>query len=632
MGFPAAGFEGLFRNSLDDVAAMLKRYHANHFMIVNLSERGYNRTMFGPHRVLDAPFPDHYSPPLELLFRIVYEMHAFLTEDARNVAIVHCLAGRGRTGTVIASYLYFLALFDTPADALDFFALRRSQKLQGVTKPSQRRYVRYFAGVLATGRCPERRRVRLARVVFNGIPTFQNKSEAHAGCRPVVNVYSTHTYPPTLLFSSLWWTQTHVPAYVTSDELAVFDMDGIELQSDFLIRAFHLPPRAKIVEDEAIEMFRVSLHTAFIESTCQLLKRTELEGAHTHHEGRFPDDFAVQLVFDLASCRPLGPPAHGARSVALNLPLQAAGHWKQLREAHLALKAMKSVRAMAVPLAGSWREGYTMPAKPDDLARPETGPGPVAAGASLYVPTETERVMTNGERVLEYSNVRAAHPEHTAHRPSMLRYGLESSAGELSPFAVLLTSPTVHRFGDMHAFVAGQILARELECASAADGTADVAGAVAPAPVGTMAGAAVAAATGSTMPAAAAASGAASGAQGTAIHVVAPVDTAAAAAATTTPPGGGQDVDGSVIDSDGSPARTLPDHVHRPSVDSMGRDTRTLSSARKSRQDVRLSTAIELPDSADDGNNPLRRRRSVRWSRIVGSFSVNPTSQNEEVE
>ena len=32
-------------------------------------------------------------------------MHSFLQEDEQNVVAVHCKAGKGRTGTVIAAYM-----------------------------------------------------------------------------------------------------------------------------------------------------------------------------------------------------------------------------------------------------------------------------------------------------------------------------------------------------------------------------------------------------------------------------------------------------------------------------------------------------------------------------------------------
>lgn len=65
----------------------------------NLSERRYDYGKFD-NRVFDFGFPDHHSPPLELLFRIISSIHEFLSESESNVAVVHCTGGKGRTGNI----------------------------------------------------------------------------------------------------------------------------------------------------------------------------------------------------------------------------------------------------------------------------------------------------------------------------------------------------------------------------------------------------------------------------------------------------------------------------------------------------------------------------------------------------
>lgn len=63
--------------------------------------------------MLDFGFPDHHSPPLEMLFRIIGSIHEYLNADPENVAVVHCIGGKGRTGTVIACYLAYSGEFAT---------------------------------------------------------------------------------------------------------------------------------------------------------------------------------------------------------------------------------------------------------------------------------------------------------------------------------------------------------------------------------------------------------------------------------------------------------------------------------------------------------------------------------------
>ena len=142
MGFPAEGHEAYYRNKLEDVEQFMDLYHAGKYRIYNLcKERGYGRAALNGcwERY---PFEDHNPPPLAMLPKILQSIRAFLSQDPANVAAVHCKAGKGRTGTVISSYLcaYHNA---TPAEALELFAKERTTDGKGVTIPSQLRYVGY---------------------------------------------------------------------------------------------------------------------------------------------------------------------------------------------------------------------------------------------------------------------------------------------------------------------------------------------------------------------------------------------------------------------------------------------------------------------------------------------------------
>jgi len=68
-------------------------------------------------------------------------MHEFLEKDINNVAVIHCMAGKGRTGTVIGSFLLSTGLFKNYKHALVYYYKKR---LVAVTQPDQKRYVEYF--------------------------------------------------------------------------------------------------------------------------------------------------------------------------------------------------------------------------------------------------------------------------------------------------------------------------------------------------------------------------------------------------------------------------------------------------------------------------------------------------------
>jgi len=74
-------------------------------------------------------------------------------KDTRNVLAVHCKAGKGRTGCMVASWLLYSRLCAEIQDALAIYALARTDinkagRVQGVETPSQVRYLRQFEQLL----------------------------------------------------------------------------------------------------------------------------------------------------------------------------------------------------------------------------------------------------------------------------------------------------------------------------------------------------------------------------------------------------------------------------------------------------------------------------------------------------
>ena len=147
MAFPASGFESVYRNKIEDVSKFIKEKHGSNFLIINLSNRKYDYTKFD-NQVEEYEWVDHHAPPLPTLFTICVSMKNFLKKNEKNVVFVNCQAGKGRTGTIICCFLLFSGYFTKPDDCFDYYSYKRFQRGQGVTQPSQRRYVNYFYAML----------------------------------------------------------------------------------------------------------------------------------------------------------------------------------------------------------------------------------------------------------------------------------------------------------------------------------------------------------------------------------------------------------------------------------------------------------------------------------------------------
>ena len=149
---------------------LLQKRHAGKFMVWNLSEVEYDYSILDD-QVLAYNFPGSPSPPLGLLLKLIFSIESWLKADALNIAVLHCLTGKGRTSTVLACFLCWTgeAGFQEPMSALKYIALCKRCDVDQLTIPSQRRYVGYFSNML-DGVRPHQPPLVLKRIIMSEAP------------------------------------------------------------------------------------------------------------------------------------------------------------------------------------------------------------------------------------------------------------------------------------------------------------------------------------------------------------------------------------------------------------------------------------------------------------------------------
>lgn len=140
MSFPASGIYSYHRNRIEDVSNFLQKYHENLYLVINASNDPYDFSKFN-NNVISMDWPNHYPCPFESFVRMTVDVLFYLQQNQLNVVVVHCLAGKGRTGSLVNAILYSSGLFNNIEEANEFYLTRRKAK---VSYGSQIRYMKYY--------------------------------------------------------------------------------------------------------------------------------------------------------------------------------------------------------------------------------------------------------------------------------------------------------------------------------------------------------------------------------------------------------------------------------------------------------------------------------------------------------
>lgn len=146
MGLPSEGLESYYRNDIEEVSQFLRERHGENYKVWNLSERDYDVGKF-PEVVITRGWRDHYACPFRLLIHLTDEVDEYLKADKECAAVIHCKAGKGRTGTVICCLLLKRREYQTVVGVMKYFYEKRSgvsDPVDGVNRPSQIRSLNYY--------------------------------------------------------------------------------------------------------------------------------------------------------------------------------------------------------------------------------------------------------------------------------------------------------------------------------------------------------------------------------------------------------------------------------------------------------------------------------------------------------
>mmetsp|Transcript_27971 Transcript_27971/g.34507 ORF Transcript_27971/g.34507 Transcript_27971/m.34507 type:complete len:800 (-) Transcript_27971:148-2547(-) len=300
------------QRKLAAVAHLLQKRHGGKFMIWNVSELEYDYSIL-EDQVMTFQFPGSPSPPLGLLLKILLSVESWLKADSENVAVMHCLTGRGRTSTIMAAFLCWMgeAGFGgvDPTKALEYIAYCKRIEPDILTIPSQRRYVTYFKNMM-DGVRPSQPPLLLMRIIMSEAPKFgknmppddknddetsrSKEKEQELGCAPYVQIFKAGKLVFTTAASKSYnQSKDDLPFCVASEGQITFPVETI-VQGDILIRCRHLTRRS-----QRVSMFRVAFHTGYVPPKVLRLTKAQLDGACT--DKRYTDDFFLDFIFEECS-------------------------------------------------------------------------------------------------------------------------------------------------------------------------------------------------------------------------------------------------------------------------------------------------------------------------------------------
>ncbi|KAL0478693.1 dual-specificity protein phosphatase PTEN [Acrasis kona] len=275
MGFPSVNVESLYRNPRNKVIQFLEQKHGKAFKVYNLcSERDYEDDAF-EGRVARFPFDDHNAPKFEIIMEFCVDVDQWINQSPDNVAVIHCKAGKGRTGVMICSYLTYTGQFSA-IESLKYYGQKRTKDDQGVTIPSQRRYVHYFYEYL-------QKKNPLQTVVIKNIRLNNYETQA------AILIKVIH-FDHSVLYCSTEDEMSRGDNYV--DVTPKYEDRPVQLTGDVLVEV----TKKGSLQTNDICHFWIS--TRFVSGGTLVLDKINIDGTHRDTK-KYHKDFGITCTFDI---------------------------------------------------------------------------------------------------------------------------------------------------------------------------------------------------------------------------------------------------------------------------------------------------------------------------------------------
>ncbi|XP_045064159.1 putative tyrosine-protein phosphatase TPTE isoform X1 [Coregonus clupeaformis] len=296
MSFPSSGKQALYRNPIGEVARFLDTKHEDHYRVYNLcSEKGYDPKFFH-YRVERVFIDDHNVPSLEDMLKYTAGVRAWMAADPNNIIAIHCKGGKGRTGTLVCTWLVDSDQFESAQDSLDYFGERRtdksrSSKFQGVETPSQSRYVGYYE-VMKTKfnrQLPPEQSLKIKSIRIHSIAGVGKGNGSDLKVKIIVR--------KELVFQCVCAKQQNCAVFpdVGNNAVVISLQEGPVVSGDVKVMFESSAGLPKGYEDCP---FYFWFNTSFIEDNRLVLSREELDNPHKAKTwDLYKEDFGVTLSF-----------------------------------------------------------------------------------------------------------------------------------------------------------------------------------------------------------------------------------------------------------------------------------------------------------------------------------------------